>query len=323
MELITREIVESTLISEITKRNFQHLIETCKTSPITKETIKTNYPILLQLRELSDYLEDRLDNENKEDLERINTRKEAYSAYIKPIKQVLAAAESQLIEVNTCIMLDERELLQLINKENEIKKRHIEFVKEMVHKIVVAIDNKELARIQSLIGTEKSRKAYYGAYHSNIEVSCDALLELINEQKRMIKENSKLKKDQERYKTIGDDPMVAELENQIRYNTEVIKENAEHIASKAFQEISTVTLYRSDIESGAIHPRTRRWSYKVLDIEKLHKDMPHLVELVPNKKAIGAFVKEKSETDNLDELKDNIFSGLAIYYKQFYVEIQK
>ena len=321
MELITKESVEATLISEITKRNFQHLIETCKTAPITKETIKTNYPILLQLRDLHSFLESRLEEENKPDQERIDARKAAYGVYMKQIEEVLAAAEPDLISVNRSILLDEKEFTTVVDKENEIKKRHIDFVKETVHKIVVSTDNKELARIQSLIGTEKSRKAYYGEYHPNIEASCDALLGLIDEQKRIIKENAKLKKEQDKFKEKGDEPMVTELQNQILYNTEVIKENAEHIATEAFKQISSVTIYKPDIESAAIQPRTRRWHYKIIDIDKLYKEMPHLVEKVPNKKAINAFVKEKTEAGGLDSLNDNVFSGLAIFFKRFYVEL--
>ena len=78
MLLITKESVEAGFISEITKRNFHQLVEACKIAPISKENIKINYPTLLQLREVYLYLKEQLDNENKEDLARVKTRRDAY-----------------------------------------------------------------------------------------------------------------------------------------------------------------------------------------------------------------------------------------------------
>lgn len=322
MELITREQVEASLISEVTKRNFQQLIETCKKAPITKETIGVNYPTLSQLREVHVYLKERLDEENKPDKDRIKIRTEVFSGYMKQIEQVLAVAEPQMVETNKSILLAERVVNNEIEKQLAIRKRHVEFVKEMTHKIVVTSDSKELGRIQSLIGTEKSRTSFYGDYHEHISKSCDALLRLIDDHKRIIKENTKLKKDQERYKAKNDIAMVTQLEEHIRHNEDVIKENAEALASEAFGHILGIQTNTEKIESMAVQPRTHRWSYRILDIEKLHKEMPHLTEIVPNKKSINAFLKEKTEEGNLDNIEDNVFSGLSIYWKSFFVAIK-
>lgn len=322
MELITREQVEASLISDVTKRNFQQLIETCKNAPITKETIRVNYPVLSQLRDVYFYLKERLEEENKPDKERIKIRTEVFNGYMKQIEQVLSVAEPQMVETNKSILLAERIINSEIDKQLSIRKRHVEFVKEMTHKIVVTTDSKELGRIQSLIGTEKSRTSFYGEYHIHISASCDALLALIDSHKRIIKENAKLKKDQEKYNLKNDIAKVTELEEHIRYNEQVIKENAESLASEAFNQILGIETKGEKVESLAVQPRTHRWSYKILDIEKLYKEIPDLVELVPNKKAINAFVKEKSEAGGLDDIEDNVISGLAIYWKSFFVAIK-
>lgn len=322
MEMITREQVEASLISEVTKRNFQQLIEVCRNAPITRENIQVNYPVLLQLRELHQYLKERLEEENRLDKERIKIRSDVFGGYMKQIDQILTAAEPQLIETNKSILLSERAVNQEIDKQLAIRRRHVEFVKETTHKIIVTQDAKELGRIQSLIGTEKSRTGFYGDYHECIVTACDALLKLIDDHKRIIKENVKLKKDQEKYQAKGDISMETALEEQIRHNQDVIKENAEALASEAFSQILGIQTVTEKVESLAVHPRTHRWSYRVIDIEKLQKEMPHLVELVPNKKAINAFVKEKSDPGELDEIEDNIFSGLAIFWKSYFVAIK-
>lgn len=322
MEHITKEMVIANLLPEIAKNNIQQLIDAGKKIQISKETISIDYDNLKKIRLAYEMLKKRMDDENQPDKDRIKARKEGYDHYLKQMEDVLENADPVLTQLNYEIKKDEHLVILEITRKNEIKARHIEFVNETAKMIALAQSNKELATIQSLIGTEKSRESFYKEYFPVISEVCDSLLSLIGERKIIIKENDKLKKEYEMWKAAGDITKAIELKEQIEFNERVIDQNVEEISQKAYKQISDVALSDTEFISRSISPRLHRWSWRVDDIEKLHKKRPGLVVKEPNVKAINAFMKEQQALENMDDLEDNSFDGLVLYRKPFFVGIK-
>ena len=155
MEQLTKELVEASLIPEITKQGFSELVEAIKNIKISKVTIGVDYVDLTKVAELLKSLEEKKEAEDKPDKDRIKARKEGYDIYTKPLKEALEEAEPDFFKTNREIKLFERTELEKINKAAAIRQRHIDFVNEIIQLVVIAPDNKELARIQSLVGSEK------------------------------------------------------------------------------------------------------------------------------------------------------------------------
>lgn len=320
MDKLTKELVVASLIPDLAKLDWQTLFDTAKKIRVQKETIGVNFSDAMKLRELHAYLRNKQKQEDEPDKARIKARKEGYDSYCKPIEEILAALDPEFHRINKEILSEEKDIEDVIAKQNEIRTRHIEFVNDIVKQISAAPDAKDLARIQSLVGSEKSRASYYGDYFPNVEESCNEMLKLIESRKNILKENIKTQKAYDKAIERGDHPAAAELRELLEYNERVVKENAQAIAESAYKKVAEITLRLSELESASIRPRQKRWSYRIDDIDLLYKKNPELVVLEPNAKAIGAIVKEKAK----DMADDEVFTqnGLTIYQKHFYVSIK-
>ncbi|HUC80048.1 MAG TPA: hypothetical protein VMR70_03995 [Flavisolibacter sp.] len=320
MEKLTKELVVASLIPDLAKLDWQTLFDTAKKIKVEKEAIGVNYADAMKLRELHGYLRNKQKQDDEPDKARIKARKEGYDSYCKPIEEILAALDPEFHRVNKEIIAEEGDIEAVIAKQNEIRIRHIDFVNDMVKQISAAPDNKDLGRIQSLVGSEKSRTGFYGDYFPNVEASCNDLLKMVDTRKVILKNNAKAQKDFEKAVAKGDMALAAELKELMEQNDRVVKENAQAIAESAYQKVAEISLKISELESASIRPRIKRWSYRVDDIELLYKKNPELVTLEPNAKAIGAVVKEKSK--EISEGQELEINGLVIYQKHFYVAIK-
>lgn len=320
MDKLTKELVVASLIPDLTKLDWQTLFETAKKIKVHKETIGVNYADALKLRELHIYLRNKQKQEDEPDKARIKARREGYDSYCKPIEEILEALDPEFKRINAEIRFQEKDIEGVIEKQNEIRTRHIDFVNDIVHQISAAPDAKDLARVQSLIGSEKSRTSYYGNYFQNVEESCSELLKLIDTRKNILKENVKTQKAYDKAIEKGDHALAVELKETMEYNDRVVKENAQAIAESAYRKVAEISLQNSELESAAIKPRQRRWSYRIDDIALLHKKNPEFVILEPNAKAIGLLVKEKAK--ELAEDEEFELNGLVIYQKHFFVAIK-
>jgi len=319
---LTKEMVIANLLPEIAKNNIQQLIDAGKKIQISKETISIDYDNLRKIKFAYEMLKKRMDDENQPEKDRIKARKEGYDYYLKQLEDILEPAEPILTKLNYEIKKEEAIIIGEIVIKNKIKARHIEFVNETTKMIALAESNKDLAKVQSLIGTEKSRTSFYGDYFPIISEVCDTLIALIAERKRIIKENDNLKKQYEMWRAAGDTTKAIQLKEQIEGNERFIDQNIEYISQKAYKQVSDVALTDTEFISASINPRLHRWSWRVDDIEKLFHKRPEFVVKEPNVKAINAFMKEQVAAEELNDLEDNLFDGLVLYKKPFFVAVK-
>lgn len=318
MEQLSKEQVATSLLPDITSQNWAQLLEAAKSIKITKETIKVNYVDFMKLRDLYLFLKDKKDAEDKIEKDRLKARKEGYDTYMKPIEEILDAAEPEFIKYNAEIKKEEREVIAALNKRNEVRTFLLDFVRRTTQSIAISPDVTDLVRIQKSIGTEKSRTGVYGDFQDKMKDVCDKLLQLIESRKEIMKSNDKLAKSYEKAK-VSDLALATELKAQMEYNDRLVAQNINELADNAIKEIVDINIVSTEMESAAILPRTHRWAWRISDIELLYKKSPEMVVKEPNTKAINAFMKTKTDEDLLDPNEDNHFNGLVLYRKPFFV----
>lgn len=319
VQSLTKELVVASLVSETTRLSLQTLLQEAKNMEINRENLSTNYDLLLKLRSIWDHLEKRRKEEDKPDKDRIAIRKAGYDEIMNPIAELLDAMDPQVFAMNTQILLEERSIGAEIKKQQDIREALNAFINGTIRQIIAAPDNKELVRIQKLIGSEKSHRSKYGEYAAIAEDACSDLLTLIDGRKNLISEMAKLTHRLEAATQAADEPARVLIIENMQLGQHELEENAATIADNAFKKVLALPIVHNDHVSRAVKPRTHRWSWRVDDIEQLAKKSPEFVIKEPNTKAINAFMKEKS--DELDEYTETSFNGLTIYRKPFYTAI--
>lgn len=322
MQNLTKELVVASLISDTTRLNLDSLAAAAKTIRHDRESLTANYELLLKLRGIWDFLDKRRKEEDKPDKERIATRKEGYESIMNTLAEILDTADPFIAALNSELLLQEREIGLAIKKQEQIRDGLAEFINNTIRSITAAPDNKELVRIQKLIGTEKSKKNQYENYSPILLEVCDVLLDLIDERKKLIVENGRWEEKLQKAIKDDDQPAMVEIKEQMELGQRVLDENAASISENAFKKVSSLPIVGNDVISKAIKPRTHRWAWRVDDIDLLYKKSPEFVDKEPNTKAINAFMKQRVEAEELDEYIDNKFNGLVIFRKPFYVSVK-
>ncbi len=319
---ITKELVIAGLISETTRLNLDSFLEKAKSISYDRNSLSANYDLLLKIRSIWDFLDKKRKEEDKVEKEIIATRKEGYESIMNPLAELLDAADPHIFALNTEVLLEEKVIGDLIKKQISDRDAIAEFINSTIRTIVSAPDNKELVRIQKLIGSEKSRKNKYGEYESIAESSFDDLLKLIDHRKKLILENSTLEIKLAEATLSNDQPAVVHIKELMEVGKRELEENGAVISENAFKKVSSLPIVGSNIVSKAVKPRLSRWAWRVDDIELLYKKHPEFVSKEPNTKTINAFLKQKTEAEELDEYRDNTFNGLVLYRKPFYTSVK-
>lgn len=323
LQKLTKEIVVAKLLPDATQMGFQQSLNACKAQVITKQTIKVNYEVFKKLRDIHAFFEEKRKVEDKPDRDNLKARKAGYDEYLDQIEDILNAADPLFAKFNEELLIEEKEFFAEIARKNEITGRHMEFVNDTVKQVTGAVTTEELVRIQKLIGSEKSKTAFYGDYHPIMKGVCDSLLSLIDGRKKILKDNKKLQADFEKADAAGDTVLATRLREEMDDNERFVSQNAIILADEAYKQVSEISKITSELESAAITPRLHRWSWRVDDIELLYKKMPEFVVKEPNSKEINSFSKRMQDAGELKESGDNNFNGLVIFRKPYYVAFPK
>ena len=317
MANITKELVVASLIPEVAQYKIQQLIEAGQNLKVSTETIKVDFDSLLKIKMVVEALTRRMDERLEPLKEDIAAIKEGFNFYLKPLQEILDNSEPDLVRINAEILAKEKVIKDDIEVKNSKSTELVSFVNDIAKAIAVSPDNKDLTRIQKLIGSQKSRSSSYGGLKDMVEMVCDSLLSMITSRKELIKITQKLWADYEVWYAAGDIDKAVQLKEEIEHNERVVSQNIEQIADAAYKEISSLLPTNIEFESAAIYSRLHRWAYRIDDIETLYKKMPELVVKSPNVKAVNAFMKEKQ--DELSKDSEHNFNGLVLYYKSFYL----
>lgn len=318
MENLNKDLVVSSLIPELAKHDFEKLFQEAKTSLIIRETLSGTYPILSKLRIIYDALLKRKELEDKDDKERMAARRDGYNIFLNPLKEFLMDVEPKLVDFYFLLISEEKAIQKVIDEQNAIKQKHLEFVNDTIKNVLSSSTNKDLVSIQKLVGSEQTRKEYSG--YDPIKLSCKKLLELIESRKTIIKENDAKEKEYAAALQKEDYPAATLLREQIEDNKRAMTENGLEISKDAFKQVESISLVKNDVQALLIKPVTHRWSYEITDEAKLKKSHPEFFTAIDDK-AVKKFFESKK--DYLETgVKHNI-DGLTIYYKPYFVAPSK
>lgn len=312
----------ASLISETTKLNLQSLLQAAKSIRHERDDLSVNYDLLIKLRGIYDFLEKRRKEEDKVEKDIIAARKAGYDELMLPIAELLDAADPHIAAINAELLSEEREIGDAIKTQVSIRDGLADFINNTIRSITAAPDNKELVRIQKLIGTEKSKKNQYGNYSNILVDVTDELLNLIDGRKKLIVENGKREEELQKAIAADDQAACVHLKEQIELSQRELEENASAISESAFQRVAGLPIVGYDVVSKAVKPRLQRWSWRVDDMELMYKKSPEFVVKEANTKAINAFMKSKVDAEELDEYSDNKFNGLVLFKKPYYVSVK-
>lgn len=319
----TKELIESGLILLSAENKLDDLLLQAKDLLITPETLHVNYQFLLKLKAVHDAMTKKMTGETTPLKDEIKLIEGVYEPYLSSIAKILNQHDPVIAQLNSEIKEAEFEVVDAISEESTRIATFNLFVNKTAKAIVASTDDDELTYIQKMIGLEKTRGKYYGEklFEKVVEAS-DELLMLVQEQKICIRDNAKLTKQQAQAVVNGDMSLAASLKEQIEVKTRVIAENAITIGEKAYKYIESVQQQNDELVSGAIQPRTTRWSYYVYDMELLKKKCPDLILNIENKKGIGQLMKQKVDAKQVPERGELRENGIAFYKKQFYISVK-
>lgn len=319
----TKELIESGIILLSAENKLDELLLQAKDIVITPETLHVNYQFLLKLKAVYDALIKKMTGEITPHKDEIKLIEGVYKPHLNSIAEILNRHDPVIAQLNSNIKEAEFDVIDAISEENKRIADFNIFVNKTAKAIVSSTDEDELTYIQKLIGLEKTRGKHYGQkLFEKVVEAADELLSLVQAQKVCIREIEKLTKQQAKAVVDSDISLAISLKEQIELKTRVIAENAITIGEKAYKYIESVQQQNDDLVSGAISPRSRRWSYRVYDMELLKKKMPELVMTVENKKEIGKLMKEKADANEIPEQGELQINGIAFFRKLFYIAVK-
>lgn len=186
-----------------------------------------------------------------------------------------------------------KEEAELIAKEAIITLRN-NFITTYSQKIAASTNLDDLTAIERDINLETARKDRYKDQLEDFKTDCIAIRELLKKRKEQVKILGTLETKIKEAEISGDDETLFKLEGQKELLNESITEGSINV-----QEVA-VSLSSNSVSAGVqmfpdIKPKRRQWEYEISDIDKLYKENPELVELVPRADKIKELMKKTGE----------------------------
>lgn len=183
----------------------------------------------------------------------------------------------------------------------------------------------DLTAIEREINLETARKDRYKDQLEDFKADCVPIRELLKNRKEQVKKLVELEEKRKVAEESGDDEAILKLEEQKEVISEHISEGAIKVQEKA------VSLSSSGYSGGSyavqqfpsIKAKRRQWEFEIADLDKLYKENPELVELVPRTDKIKELMKEKGKelSDKRKESGDkNPITEFTVGQIRFYLD---
>lgn len=313
--------VKALIMLELTKLfgNIQKIIQEAADIQFDKNNLKEDHQPLKKLRKLVTEANAIIKAQGKPYYTAYKMWNDAGKQFIEPLSKVLDEKTKQFTELAESLR-KENELIEQQNRLTlAIRDDISRFVNETTFKITSANTHLEIANIQKLIGSEKSREKHYGNQLNDLKTACDGLNPLINKRKEFIKADIALEEEQKKASETGNQDKLIELAEKKESLNEEIQENALRLQEKAFEEIINVPKIEiTESMSESVKARRSAWKWEIEDIELLKKKMPDLVELCPIKSKINELLDAKKADGSLNGIDKLDFNGIIFYLEKRY-----
>lgn len=244
---------------------------------------------------------------------------EARKSLVDPVSDLLKRKEAEYRKLAIEIEAEKKQAEQEKERVSGIKQAIDSFFIAQSQAIAGAKTLGELTAIEKIIGSHKANKARYSEFLPELVAKAETLTPLIKQQKDNIRKLEAVKEAESKAAESGDDQAVLDameakeaLQNKFDEVNIKAQEQAVGMATKAEVVTPEVVL------PSAPKPRRTTFEWECYDLDLLHKKMPHLVTLTPNKEKLDELLTTKRlegafiGTDSID------YFGCKLFIKKSY-----
>ncbi len=317
-EQVSDAIVKAMFNKEIVRRDYQKILQGLSNLHFSKDNLQPFYPEF----KASDKLLKELDEVRKElgkpSSELLDRLMRIFREVTEPISTLTASKKAELKAANELAAAELRQSQAEKMRVDGIKKKIGDFINEVTRDIGFADDDTKIVSIQKRVGTEKSRTTYYAEFLPELKEKCDALTPVINERKEFIRKANDLRNQQEQALIDNDPVKAAQTKGELEYVEAALTENTIRLQEQAFEQASSIETIVPETMINVAKAKTRRWLWKVDDINLVYKKMPHLVTLEPNRQAIDTILATKRADGSLKGKEEEKMNGITFYLEKYY-----
>lgn len=315
---MTKPVIQSLVTKELTALRYNETLQAASNLSFSKDNLATDYPALKELDRLLKLL-DELRKKIKTPYDVVaKDIQSVFGELSKPLEEIRDQKKAELTKANNEALEEKKKAqAETLRKEN-VKATLVNFINSITKSVAEAATDKEITRLQQLIGTEKSKKTFYAEYYDELTQKCELMEEPIRIRKDFIKQKIENEKQLKSAISSGDFVKAAELKEEQDILSVKADESTVLLQEAAFTAAVGVETVIAEPIIETVKPRMTRWAWRVDDIALLHKKMPHLVSIIPNAEAIDVMFKtKKAEKELKDGEELNIF-GLVFFQEKFY-----
>ena len=245
---------------------------------------------------------------------------EARKSLLTPVEELLNRKVNEYKKLALEIEADKKKAEQEKERVSGIKQAIDSFFIAQSQAIAGAKTLVELTAIEKIIGSHKANKARYAEFLPDLVGKAENLTPLIKQQKDNIRKLEAVKEAEAKATESGDDQAVLdarEAQESLQNKFDEVNIKAQEQAVGMATRVETVVVPEVVLPA-APRPRRTTYEWECYDIDLLHKKMPHLVTLTPNKEKLDELLTTKRlegafiGTDSID------YFGCKLFIKKSY-----
>jgi len=243
---------------------------------------------------------------------------EARKSLLTPVEELLNRKVNEYKKLALEIEADKKKAEQEKERVSGIKQAIDSFFIAQSQAIAGAKTLGELTAIEKIIGSHKANKARYAEFLPDLVGKAENLTPLIKQQKDNIRKLEAVKEAEAKATESGDDQAVLdarEAQESLQNKFDEVNIKAQEQAVGMATRVETVVVPEVVLPA-APKPRRTTFEWECYDIDLLHKKMPHLVTLTPNKDKLDELVTTKRLKGAFKETESIDFFGVKLFIKK-------
>jgi hypothetical protein len=273
--------------------------------------------LLAPARQVLESLKAKKDEIKRPHLDANAKAEEIFKELAAPLERLIKDKVSQKAALARQIEAEQRQIEAEKRRIKEVTEYINHFYNESIKFLLKSdITSKQISSLEMRIGSELSRKAFYGSLYDTFVEKTNNIREKITERKEFVRRKEKL--DKELVKNAADEEKVAEILEEKEDISIWLLQNKTELQQEAVISAAEIGVMVGEQEPVGTIAARKQWSYEVTDIHELYKRHPELVNLEPNAAAIRAFSTSiRNEKENKDKVEINL-PGIRLYQEKRY-----
>jgi len=308
-----RSIIKASFDLEAAKKNYQALLTHLSGISITKDNV--NEDVTKEAREVVKVLTELKDEQSKEPLQTHKDIMSVFRELTDPIKTEIDRISNEKKDVATKLQKEAAEQLAEQTRIQNAKQAIIDFANKVANMISSAKTDTQIVEIEKMIGYEGRKSTVYFEFLPDLIQKCEALKPDIKAQKESIRELQRIEEEKKAAEESGDIVTLTNLIQKEEQVIEIVQDRAIRIHEEAFNQATTIDVVAPEIAENIPKGRAN-WKWRIDDIKKLSKSMPHLVKMVPDEDAINVLLATKKKDGSLDGKLEETWNGIVFYNDQ-------